>query len=78
MRTFSDNECTVFLIIKIRKTSPKTAQNPSFEKTATVHFRNGQIMHNNQIGYLARRVYIYLNPPVFKGFSEGAVQGLEA
>ena len=30
-----------------------------------MHFRIGQIMHNNQIGCLARRVYIYLQAPPF-------------
>ncbi len=36
-------------------------------------------MHNNQIGCLARRVYIYLQAPCFRGVSEGhpCIEGSE-
>ena len=39
-------------------------------ESGVVHFQIGQIMHNNQIGCLARRVYIYLRAPRFRGVSE--------
>lgn len=50
---------------------------PDSPKMVTVQKINGQIMHNNQIDYLARRVYIYITPPpVFKGFPRGAGRGV--
>ena len=36
-----------------------------------VHFRIGQIMHNNQIGCLARRYISIFGPPVSEGFPRG-------
>ena len=60
------NSLNMFLwAISVILSSVQTVQN------GIVHFRIGQIMHNNQIGCLAWRVYIYLQAPRFRGVPEG-------